>query len=62
MSITSIKNNFWKTIDRNVKIGKKVITNTDSYKYLGTILDKNLKWTEHIETLKTKLQNTVGHI
>ena len=26
-----------------------------SYKYLGTIIDRNLKWSEHIEIIKTKL-------
>ena len=44
----------WQNIEFNVKIGKTIITNTDSYKYLGIILEINLKWTEHIEVIKTK--------
>ena len=55
MVLYQSKNNFWKNKDPNVKIGKTVITNTNSYKYLGIIIDRNLKWSEHIETIKTKL-------
>ena len=54
------KNSFWKNIDVNVETGKTVITNTDSYKYLKIILDRKLKWTEHIETIKIKLQKIFG--
>ena len=49
------KISFWKNIDLNVKIGKTFITKAISYKYLGTIIDRNLKWSEHIEIIKTKL-------
>ena len=56
MILHQSENSFWKNLELNVKIGKTVITNTDSCKYLGIILDKNLKWTEHIEAIKTKLQ------
>ena len=39
----------------NGKLGKTVITKTNSYKHLGIIINRNLKWSEHIDTLKTKL-------
>ena len=54
------KNSFWKNIVHNVKIGKTVIKNTNSYKYLGIIIDRNLKLSEHIENIETKLQKTLG--
>ena len=60
MILHQSKNSFWKNIELNVKIDKKVITNSDSYKYLEIILDRNFKLTEHIEAIKTKLQKTLG--
>lgn len=32
---------------------------TDSIKYLGVIIDKNLKWTQHIEHLNTKIRKLI---
>ena len=43
MILHQSKNSFWKNIELNVKIGKTIIKNTDSYKHLGVILDRNLK-------------------
>ena len=40
MVLHQSKNCFWKNIDLYVKIGKTVITNTNSYRYLGRIVDK----------------------
>ena len=60
MILHQLKNIFWKIIYLNVKIGKTVITKTNSYKYLGIIIDRNLTWTYHIDTIKTKLQKTLG--
>ena len=42
MILYQSKNSFWKNKDPNVKIGKTVISNTNSYKYLGIIIDRNL--------------------
>ena len=60
MILHQSKNSFWKNIELKLKIGKIVITNTDSYKHLGIILDRNLKWTKHIKAIKTKLQNSLA--
>ena len=56
MILHQSKNSFWKNIDLNVKIDKRDIKKTNSYKYLGINLDRNLNWSEHVETIKTKLQ------
>ena len=47
-------------MDLSVNIGKTVIKKTNSYKYLGIIVDINLKWSEHIEAVQKKLQKTLG--
>ena len=60
MILHQSKNNFWKNIDLNVKIGKTDIKKTNNFKYLGINIDRNLNWSEQIETIKTKLQKTLG--
>ena len=60
MILHQSKNSFWNNIDLNVKIGKTDITKTNNYKYLRINIDRNLNWSEHIETIKTKLQKTLG--
>ena len=60
MILHQSKNSFRKNIDLNVKIGKTDIKKTNNYKYLGINIDKNLNWSEQIETIKTKLQKTLG--
>ena len=60
MILHQSKNSFWKNIDFNVKTGKTVIKKTNIYKYLGLFIDRNLNWSEHIETIKTKLQKKLG--
>ena len=44
MILNQSKNSFWKNIDLNVKIGKANIKKTNSYKYLGINIDRNLNW------------------
>ena len=60
MLLHPLNNKLWKNINFNVKIGKTVIQMINSYKYLGIIIDSNLNWSEHIESIKTKLQKTLG--
>ena len=33
-----------------------VLKKTDSYTYFRILIDRKLKWSEHIDTIKTKLQ------
>ena len=58
MILHQSKNSFWKNKDLNVKIGKTDIKKTNNYKYLEINIDRNLNWSEQIETIKTKLQKT----
>lgn len=44
----------------NVTIKNKILENKKSIKYLGLILDRELKFKEHIEQLKTKLSKFTG--
>ena len=60
MLLHQTKHNFWKNLNLNLKIGKTVIKNIKNYKYLGIIIDCNLNWSEHVETVKTKLQKALG--
>ena len=60
MILHQSKNCFWKNIDLNVKIGKTDIKKSNSYMYLGININRNLDWSEHINTIKTKLQKTLG--
>ena len=62
MILHQSKNSFWKNVDLNVKIGKTVITKTKSYKYSITIIDISLRWSQYIETSKTKLQKKMGFL
>ena len=55
-----IRTTFWKNINFDVIIDKTIIKKVYSYKYLGVIIDDNLNWSEHIETLKNKLLKTIG--
>ena len=41
-----VKTNFWKSITFDVMIGKTIIKNVNSYKYLGVIIDSNINWSE----------------
>ena len=50
---------FW-SLDLNVKKGKRVTTKTNSCRYLGVTIARNLKWSEHIDITKTKLQEKIG--
>lgn len=39
----------------NITINNQCIEQTDSIKYLGIFIDKNLKWTPHVKVLNTTL-------
>ena len=54
------KNNIWKNINLDIKIGNSTISKVNNYKYLGVTIDSSLNWSNNIETLKTKLLKTIG--
>ena len=41
-------------------IGGSQVENVDRTKYLGVIIDRNLKWEEHISNVRTKVSRAVG--
>jgi hypothetical protein len=43
-------------LDLNIKIGDKIINSVNNYKYLGIMIDYNIRWDKHIESIikKTK--------
>ena len=43
-----------------LQIQNKIIPEKNHTKYLGVIMDKHLTWTEHINTIKTKLSKIIG--
>ena len=51
-----------KQVQRNItlKINKKAISEKDSVKYLGIMIDSGLTWKTHIETLTKKISRTLG--
>ena len=55
-----VKTKWLNNINFDVKIGKTIVKKVDSYKYLGVIIYSNLNWSEHVETIKTKLLKTIG--
>ena len=55
-----IKTNFSKNIIFDVKIGKTNVKKVDSYRYVGVIIDNNIKRSEHVESIKTKLLKIIG--
>ena len=60
MLFHSGKIDIWKNINLDIKIGNSTISKVNNYKYLGVTIDSNLKWSNHIKTLKTKLLKTIG--
>ena len=60
MLFYSGKIDIWKNKNLDIKIGSSTISNVNSFKYLGVTIDSNLNWSNHIETLKTKLLKTIG--
>ena len=43
-----------------LKIENKVIEKTQSIKFLGVMLDKNVSWKYHIKTVENKLSKNIG--
>ena len=46
----------------NIKINDKTISEVNTCKFLGIIVDNRLKWTDHINALSTKISKSIGII
>ena len=46
--------------DFDIRIGNIKIINVNHCRYLGVYIDKDLKWIEHINQLRNKLQKYAG--
>jgi hypothetical protein len=46
--------------DLNIKVNNVRLQRVESCKYLGVIIDEELKWTSHIEAVLSKLKQLVG--
>jgi hypothetical protein len=46
--------------NRNIEIDGKVISKTDSIKFLGVILDSHLSWKKHVIHIKSKVSKGIG--
>ena len=60
MLFHSGKTEVWKNTNSHIKIGNSSILKVENYKYLGFTIDSNLNWSDHIESVKTKLFKTIG--
>ena len=49
-----------KIFDRSIYINEKQLDECETYKYLGIIFDKDLKWKSHVEYICGKISRTVG--
>ena len=56
------KDSFWKNIDFYVKTGKTFLTKTNSYKYLGIIVDKILKMVKTSRNIMFKKKTLIFEI
>ena len=48
--------------DPEVVVNKVKIERKKEARFLGVILDEKLKWTKHIETVKSKMSKYIGVI
>ena len=48
--------------DDKIKIGDKILSEVQSVKFLGVIIDNKLAWTQHISYLQNKLKIAIGVI
>ena len=44
----------------HIKLRNSVIPKTDSFKFLGVVIDKNLSFNDHISTLCSKVSKSIG--
>ena len=48
--------------DVSLKVNSTAIDRTDSFKYLGVVINQTMSWSEHIDTISTKINQRIGLI
>ena len=51
-----------KNVEISIKINSYGLEMVDSYKYLGVTIHKNMNWTEHIDSISSKISQRLGLI
>ena len=46
----------------SLKVNSTVIDRSDSLKYLGVVINQTMSWSEHIDTISTKINQRIGMI
>jgi Txe/YoeB family toxin of Txe-Axe toxin-antitoxin module len=49
-------------VTNDITVNNQVIDRVESIKFLGVVLDENLKWTDHIKLIKSKISKNIGII
>ena len=45
-----------------LKVNSTAIERSDSFKYLGVVINQTMYWSEHIDTISTKTNQRIGMI
>ena len=48
--------------DVSLKVNSTAIDRSDSFKYLGVIINQTMSWSEHIDAISTKINKRIGMI
>ena len=51
-----------RNIEISIKINGHGLETVESYKYRGITIDKNMNWTEHIDSITSKISQRLGLI
>ena len=46
--------------DVSPKVNSTAIKRSDSFKYLGVVINRTMSWSEHIDTISTKINQRIG--
>ena len=48
--------------DVSLKVNSSAIDRSDSFKYLGVVINQTMSWSEHIDTISTKINQRIAMI
>ena len=46
----------------SLEVNSTAIDRSDSFKYLGVVINQTMSWSEHIDTISTKINQRIGMI